>query len=291
MLHGAAETEPRGQRDAARGLLRQIAKIESDQSETSAFEQQVGSTQKLFQALLWGIFSAAHPQQSIQFDSRRGGRLRIESITGIHQHAAFSAPRGSSQSSQQQGGAAGRSWTANFRQATARQTSSKGIHRGDAAGYHFRRRPHRQLRGRGNAGEPRIFRSKDRSRKDGSRKSSLRRPPLDAKLGCGRLGAIFGVFFNQNKRAALGRRSGNHCGRHRFLGKISGNAGAGKPPEAFSLFIRLKNSAPGGRDCQVKIGESFYLHRSMPRLLTLASLPRLSSTAQRSGASDSISSA
>src|SRR5580698_5983276 len=98
MLHGASETEPRGQRDAACCLRRQIAKIENDQSEASAFKQQVGGTQKLFQAMLGtrGILPTAHPQQPVQLDSSRRGRLRVESVAGIHQHAAFPAPGSSS---------------------------------------------------------------------------------------------------------------------------------------------------------------------------------------------------
>ena len=121
-----------------------------------------------------------------------------------------------------------------------RQTSGKSIHRGDAAGDHFRRRPHRQSRGWSNAGEPRIFRRKDGSRKNRSSRSSLRWPTLDEKLRTGRLRAIFGAFFNKNKRAALGRRSGNHCGRHRFLEKISGNAGAGTPGGIFAFYSPIR---------------------------------------------------
>ena len=52
MLDGAAEAEPCGQRDAARGLRRQVAEIEDDQAEASAFEQQIGGAQDLLQAVL-----------------------------------------------------------------------------------------------------------------------------------------------------------------------------------------------------------------------------------------------
>jgi hypothetical protein len=54
--------------------------------------------------------------------------------------------------------------------------------------------------------------------KHDSRASSYRRAYL---------GLRFGI---KKKRAAMGRRSGNHCGRHKIL-NISGNAGA-KAPEA-----------------------------------------------------------
>jgi hypothetical protein len=119
------------------------------------------------------------------------------------------------QRGQQQGGAAGRGWTANFSQATARQASGKRIHRGDAARNHFWRRTHGQPRSWGNTGESCIC-----------RKSSLRRPPLGKKLRPGSLRAGFcGLFNIKNKRAALGRRSGNHCGRHKFLGKFQGTPG------------------------------------------------------------------
>jgi hypothetical protein len=53
---------------------------------------------------------------------------------------------------------------------------------------------------------------------------SLRWARLSEKLHPERFRANFGLIFAvKNKRAALGRRSGKHCGRHNFLGKISGN--------------------------------------------------------------------
>lgn len=51
MLDGATEAEPRGQRDAARGLQRQIGEVENDQAEASAFEKQVGRAQDLLESL------------------------------------------------------------------------------------------------------------------------------------------------------------------------------------------------------------------------------------------------
>src|SRR6202142_3057569 len=54
----------------------------------------------------------------------------------------------------------------------------------------------------------------------------------------------------KDKRAAQGRRSGNHCGRHKIPRKISGNAGGGLSPiapEAVSLFIRLLKLCSEGR--------------------------------------------
>ena len=39
VFYRAAEAEPCGQRDAAGGLWRQVAEIEDDQAEASAFEQ------------------------------------------------------------------------------------------------------------------------------------------------------------------------------------------------------------------------------------------------------------
>jgi hypothetical protein len=52
-----------------------------------------------------------------------------------------------------------------------------------------------------------------------------------------------GSSFVKDKRAAGGRRSGKHCGRHKILEEISGNAEAGahgkRAAEALSLFIRL----------------------------------------------------
>ncbi len=49
MLDGAAEAEPGSQRDTARGLRGYVADVEDDQAEASAFEQQVGGTQKLLE--------------------------------------------------------------------------------------------------------------------------------------------------------------------------------------------------------------------------------------------------
>ena len=88
--------------------------------------------------------------------------------------------------------------------------------------------------------------------KNRSRKSSLRRAALGEKLRPGRLRASFGIFFNKNKRAALGRRSGNHCGRHRFLGKISGNAGAGKPRGIFAFYSPFRIVRSGAEIVKLK---------------------------------------
>ncbi len=52
VFNGAAEAEPRGQRDAAGGLRRQVGEVEDDQAEASAFEQQVGGAQDLLEALV-----------------------------------------------------------------------------------------------------------------------------------------------------------------------------------------------------------------------------------------------
>src|SRR6202030_1001850 len=68
---------------------------------------------------------------------------------------------------------------------------------------------------------------------------SLRRTPFSEKLRPGRLRAYFGNLFTiKNKRAALGRRSGKHCGRHKSSGSFQGAPGNGSP-EAYSLFVRL----------------------------------------------------
>jgi hypothetical protein len=49
---------------------------------------------------------------------------------------------------------------------------------------------------------------------------SLRRARLSEKLHPERFRANLDLIFAvKNKRAALGRRSGKHCGRHNFLGK------------------------------------------------------------------------
>jgi hypothetical protein len=68
-------------------------------------------------------------------------------------------------------------------------------------------------------------------------------------------------------------------------GRFQGTPGRWKPRRHFRFLFAFKDSAPGPSDCQVKTGESFHSHRSMPRLLTLASALRLSQTAQRPGAS------
>jgi hypothetical protein len=54
---------------------------------------------------------------------------------------------------------------------------------------------------------------------------------------------LFG-FGVKKKRAARGRRSGNHYGRHKRTSRVSGNAAAFSEEESrggdlFSLFIRL----------------------------------------------------
>ena len=51
VFDGPAESEPRGQRDTACRLRWDIGKVEDDQAEASAFEQQVGSAEDLLQAM------------------------------------------------------------------------------------------------------------------------------------------------------------------------------------------------------------------------------------------------
>ena len=52
VLDGAAEAEPCRERDAAGGLRRQVSEIEDNEAEASAFEQQVGGAENLFEAAL-----------------------------------------------------------------------------------------------------------------------------------------------------------------------------------------------------------------------------------------------
>jgi hypothetical protein len=66
---------------------------------------------------------------------------------------------------------------------------------------------------------------------------------------CKRKRHLCNCFFIKGKRAAQGRRSGKHCGRHKILGRFSGNAGAG-PRRRFRFLFALKNSALGGWFCQ-----------------------------------------
>ena len=54
VFDGAAEAEPGGQRDTARGLGRKVADVEDDQAKASAFEQQVGGAEKLLQTAFGG---------------------------------------------------------------------------------------------------------------------------------------------------------------------------------------------------------------------------------------------
>ena len=51
MLDGAAEAEPCGQRNAACGLVRQVAEVENDQAEASAFEQEIGGAKDLLETV------------------------------------------------------------------------------------------------------------------------------------------------------------------------------------------------------------------------------------------------
>src|SRR5258708_21709907 len=56
------------------------------------------------------------------------------------------------------------------------------------------------------------------------RRSRQRRSGLGNRLGI------------KNKRAALGRRSGNHCGRHKFLGRFQGTPGSGDLGGSFAFY-------------------------------------------------------
>jgi hypothetical protein len=78
-------------------------------------------------------------------------------------------------------------------------------------------------------------------------KNASKKRFLGGILGTGRLfgGAwkrahVRNSFIIKDKRAAQGRRSGNHCGRHKIPRKISGNAGAGAAGGYFAFYSPLK---------------------------------------------------
>jgi hypothetical protein len=45
----------------------------------------------------------------------------------------------------------------------------------------------------------------------------------------------------KNKRAALGRRSGKHCGRHKFLGRFQGTPESGDFGGYFAFYSPIKS--------------------------------------------------
>ena len=132
MLHGAAQTEPGSERDAARGAHRSIAQIQRHHAEAAALQQQVRRTERMC-----GVVAAADPQQPRQLHAGSGGGERIERILGIHQGAEFLACGGSSQNRNQQAGAAGRRRAENLREAPARQPAGRQVDFRNAARNRF----------------------------------------------------------------------------------------------------------------------------------------------------------
>jgi hypothetical protein len=65
------------------------------------------------------------------------------------------------------------------------------------------------------------------------------------------LGDIFNI---KNKRAAQGRRSGNHCGRHRFLGKFQGTPGSKGPEACFAFYSPKRIVRPAAEIVKLRLG-------------------------------------
>jgi hypothetical protein len=80
----------------------------------------------------------------------------------------------------------------------------------------------------------------------------------------GRQGQFRNCFGIKEKRAAQGRRSGNHCGRHKILGRFQGTPGL-EPRRLYSLFIRLANSALEAGVCQAETEKLYRIDRSKDR--------------------------
>jgi hypothetical protein len=62
-----------------------------------------------------------------------------------------------------------------------------------------------------------------------------------AALGCLRRQRHFRNCFGvKDKRAAQGRRSGNHCGRHKILGRFQGTPGLEPTEAVFAFYSPLR---------------------------------------------------
>ena len=157
--------------------------------------------------------------------------MGIERVAGIDHHAKFSAAGGGGQSGQEQGGASRGSGTADFGQASAGQATGQGVDGGDAAGNHFRGWTNIETRSRSYMGQPGVGRGK-LGRADALRRTTLQMPLARFK-GQRHFRNCLSI---KDKRAAQGRRSGNHCGRHKIPRKISGNAGLEPRKQVRFLF-------------------------------------------------------
>ena len=215
MFHGAAKTEPCGQRDAPRILRRQIAEIESDHSKASAFEQQIRDPQKLFQAMLGECEFSPQRTQNSRSNSIPAAAADFGSRASLASTTAQNSPR----------------------RVAAASADNMNVLRPEEAGPQI---SVRQPRGRppvgasisaipletiSGAGRMANREAGVTSASRASLKAAGKRlAGVDAPRQKARPPKVVGKlrlqFRYQIQKGGLGRRSGKHCGRHKILGNF-----------------------------------------------------------------------
>src|SRR6202035_3175143 len=165
----------------------------------------------------FGIIAASHPQQTIEVDSSGLCRVRVQHVAGIYHSAEFSSASGGGEGGQKQGGAPRGSGAADFGQASAGHAASQGVDGGDAAGDHLRRWTNIKPGSRGDVRQPGVGGGEFGGQIGAA--DTLGRTRLGGRLvlWLKRQRHFWNCFGIKDKRAAQGRRRGNHCGRHKIL--------------------------------------------------------------------------
>ena len=129
VFHGAAQSKPGSERDAAGSGGRDIAEIEDDEAETAALNQQVGG----FEGVL-GVIGGANPKEAVEMDAGIAGRSGVEGIFGVDEGADFFAMGGGSKDGEQKAGSAGRRGAEDLGEASAGESASGRVEGGNAGG-------------------------------------------------------------------------------------------------------------------------------------------------------------
>ena len=114
IFDGAAQAEPRSQRDAAGGRERRVAEIHRHDAEAAALNEEVGGLEGVL-----GVFGGTNPNETVEADAGGVGGGGVEGLVGIDEGAGFAAAGGGGEDGVEQGSASGRSRTDDLRQTPA----------------------------------------------------------------------------------------------------------------------------------------------------------------------------
>lgn len=131
LLHRPLKPVPVVRRNPADLVLRHIAQVECNYTESAGVQEQIGTLQRMVEAV-----GALHPNQAVKAHAALVSGLRIERICRIHDRVI--GIRLCSQHTMQESGSAGGGGTCQRRNPPTRQACQQGIQGWDAEGNQLR---------------------------------------------------------------------------------------------------------------------------------------------------------